>query len=135
MSDRPGDRTSCRDDLEQKEIVRKGYDALSYAYRSDDASVEHGDYAEWVDYLKARLPAGAPVLDVGCGCGLPATKLLAETFDVTGVDFSEVQIDRARKLTFVTMRTPRRSKSLRSAQSSRTVQPSMSEPARPMAYR
>ena len=31
-------------------------------------------------------------------CGLLATKLLAEHFDVTGVDFSEVQIERAKGL-------------------------------------
>ena len=44
------------------------------------------------------MPERAPVLDIGCGCGLPATKLLAERFEVTGVDFSEVQIERAKGL-------------------------------------
>jgi SAM-dependent methyltransferase len=83
---------------EQKQIVRRGYDRLSYAYRGDDAPDDYKDYAAWVGLLVERLPRGSPVLDLGCGCGLPATKLLAERFDVTGVDFSEVQIDRARQL-------------------------------------
>lgn len=48
--------------------------------------------------LKEKIPPESPVLDLGCGCGFPATKLLAEYFKVTGVDFSEVQIERARKL-------------------------------------
>ena len=83
---------------DQKETVRRGYDKLSYAYRSDDTPDDYGDYAEWVGLLAERLPEGAPVLDVGCGCGLPATKLLARHFQVTGVDCSEVQIERAKKL-------------------------------------
>ena len=83
---------------EQKQIVQRGYDKLSYAYRADDTPDDHGQYAEWVEHLAERLPAGAPVLDIGCGCGVPATRLLSPRFTVTGVDFSQVQIDRARKL-------------------------------------
>ena len=83
---------------DQKETVRQGYDKLSYAYRSDDTPDDYGEYAEWVGLLAERLPEGAPVLDIGCGCGLPATKLLAGHFEVTGVDCSEVQIERAKTL-------------------------------------
>lgn len=83
---------------EQKQTVRRGYDKLSYAYRADDTSDDYEDYAAWVHILAERLPEHSPVLDIGCGCGLPATKLLAERFDVTGVDFSEVQISRAKRL-------------------------------------
>ena len=82
----------------QKDIVRKGYDKLSYAYRNDNASDDEGFYTEWVNCLKGKIPAESAVLDLGCGCGLPATKLLTEYFKVTGVDFSEVQIGRAKKL-------------------------------------
>jgi SAM-dependent methyltransferase len=39
-----------------------------------------------------------PVLDLGCGCGVPGTALLAKRFQVTGVDLSPVQIARARRL-------------------------------------
>ena len=82
----------------QKEIVRTSYDKLSYNYRSDDTPDNHGPYHDWVEYLRKHIPERSSVLDIGCGCGLPATKLLSEYFDVTGVDFSEVQINRARKL-------------------------------------
>ena len=44
------------------------------------------------------LADGDPVLDLGCGCGVPATAILAERFSVTGVDISPVQIERARQL-------------------------------------
>ena len=83
---------------EQKRIVRQGYDKLSYDYRADSTPDDHQDYAEWIQLLVDRLPHRASILDIGCGCGLPATKLLAEHFDVTGIDFSEVQIKRAKGL-------------------------------------
>jgi 2-polyprenyl-3-methyl-5-hydroxy-6-metoxy-1,4-benzoquinol methylase len=64
---------------------------------SDDAG-EDG-YAPWLSDLKARLPANGCVLDVGCGCGVPvARSLTAAGHNVTGVDISEVQIERARRL-------------------------------------
>jgi SAM-dependent methyltransferase len=44
------------------------------------------------------LADGTPILDLGCGCGVPATAILAERFMVTGVDISPVQIERARRL-------------------------------------
>ena len=44
------------------------------------------------------LNVGDPVLDLGCGCGVPATAILAELYAVTGVDLSPVQIARARRL-------------------------------------
>jgi len=79
------------------DLVRKGYDALSYLYRQDDAG--EGEYAPWLAGLRERLPEAARVLDVGCGCGVPVARALsAAGYDVTGVDVSEVQIDRARSL-------------------------------------
>ncbi len=40
------------------------------------------------------------MLDLGCGCGVPVTQRLAAAgHRITGVDFSEVQIARARQLT------------------------------------
>lgn len=82
---------------DQREVVRRGYDALSYHYRRDDA--DDGQYGVWLGDLLARLPTPADVLDLGCGCGVPAARLLANAgHHVTGVDISEVQIDRARRL-------------------------------------
>jgi 2-polyprenyl-3-methyl-5-hydroxy-6-metoxy-1,4-benzoquinol methylase len=80
-----------------KDIVRNGYDAVSYRYRGDDDDPE--PYRTWATALAARLTAGATVLDLGCGCGVPMTRTLAaQGFCVTGVDLSRVQIERARSL-------------------------------------
>jgi 2-polyprenyl-3-methyl-5-hydroxy-6-metoxy-1,4-benzoquinol methylase len=39
------------------------------------------------------------VLDLGCGCGIPVARSLAAAgYQVTGIDFSDVQIERARRL-------------------------------------
>lgn len=84
-------------DGDERDLVRRGYDALSYRYRSDDA--DDGQYGPWLAELDRRLPAGAAVLDLGCGCGVPVARLLASAgHTVTGVDISEVQIQRARRL-------------------------------------
>ena len=81
----------------ERELVRRGYDAISYRYRGDDD--DPGRYAPWLAALQDRLPAGGAVLDVGCGCGVPVARALAAAgYRVTGVDLSAVQIERARRL-------------------------------------
>lgn len=82
---------------ERVDLVRRGYDALSLRYRSDDAPA--GQYEPWISELVQRVPGGGAVLDVGCGCGVPVARdLHAAGYRVTGVDVSQTQIDRARQL-------------------------------------
>jgi len=51
-----------------------------------------------VDALKANLPEGAEVLDVGCGNGVISRYLGEKGFVVRGVDVSDKAIERARSL-------------------------------------
>ncbi len=82
-----------------KEIVRTGYNKVSEAYRGDEPTEEEAaKYAEWVGILTQRLADGARVLELGCGCGVPATQLLARHSDVVACDLSEAQIERGRRL-------------------------------------
>jgi SAM-dependent methyltransferase len=82
--------------MDPGDIVRRGYDALSARY--DEVFGGAGKYEELLDELTGRLPAGCAVLDLGCGSGLPVARVLtAAGYQVTGVDFSEVQIARARQ--------------------------------------
>ena len=92
-------------ELDPKAIVRQGYDRISSEYRDDaghgpakDQPLGRPDYEAWLRELIPRLNEGDPVLDLGCGCGVPATAILAERHAVTGVDLSPVQISRARRL-------------------------------------
>ena len=90
MSDRP-----------PKEIVKSGYDLVSTAYRADSLEKQGEDYqkyASWVARLNKNLEQGSKILELGCGCGVPVSKLVSESHSVSGIDFSSVQIQRARKL-------------------------------------
>jgi SAM-dependent methyltransferase len=79
------------------ELVRRGYDAVSHYYRRDEDNP--AEYAPWLTTLQRRLPASGSILDLGCGCGIPVAKTLTDNgHQVTGVDLSEVQINRARHL-------------------------------------
>jgi 2-polyprenyl-3-methyl-5-hydroxy-6-metoxy-1,4-benzoquinol methylase len=79
------------------EVVRLGYDKLSTRYRSDDADPK--EYRIWAGELLAALHPGSSVLDLGCGCGNPiARRLVQGGHQVTGIDISERQIERAHTL-------------------------------------
>ena len=80
-----------------KQLVRRGYDALSVRY--DEATGADSKYRTWIDSLIAQLADASRVLDVGCGSGVPMARDLASAgHHVTGVDISDVQISRARQL-------------------------------------
>jgi SAM-dependent methyltransferase len=81
-----------------KRVVRAGYDRISDAYRADSFELEGTWYATALASLTTHLAPGGSVLDLGCGCGIPVARHLAERFDVTGVDLSDRQIERARRL-------------------------------------
>jgi cyclopropane fatty-acyl-phospholipid synthase-like methyltransferase len=89
----------------QRDLVRRGYDTISLAYRGDDARAaassaeDTSRYTGWVAELAGLLRPGARVVDLGCGAGIPATRQLADHgLRVIGVDFSTVQLRRARRL-------------------------------------
>jgi len=78
------------------ETVKAGYNRIVEPYL---AQREAGTPdLRLLDRLSARLEPGAAVLDAGCGAGVPISRRLAESFRVTGVDFAEAQVARARIL-------------------------------------
>jgi SAM-dependent methyltransferase len=99
----PDDRAAAR--ASKRALVRAGYDVVSHDYRTDDGGThpssdeDPGRYQRWIDDLAARLPARGRVVDLGCGIGLPGTRALTEHgLTVLGVDFSRIQLARARRL-------------------------------------
>jgi cyclopropane fatty-acyl-phospholipid synthase-like methyltransferase len=77
-----------------KDLVRRGYDACGSAYLQDLPDPERLE----IHRLIHLLPEGARVLDVGCGVGEPATRMLVEGgCAVTAVDLSLEQIKLARQ--------------------------------------
>lgn len=86
-----------------KSIVRDGRNRTSTTYRpgrrvTDVFGHTFEDHEGWLRPLFRLMPRGSDVLDLGCGCGIPDARLLSERFRVTGVDISDVQISRAKRL-------------------------------------
>jgi 2-polyprenyl-3-methyl-5-hydroxy-6-metoxy-1,4-benzoquinol methylase len=72
-------------------------------YRQNEAYAEHLAnwdprlYSKYADTLKPSRP-GAPALDVGCGVGQVVARLQEAGFEAHGVDVSEPNIERAKKI-------------------------------------
>jgi len=81
--------------LRPQDVVRRGYDAIGSRYTEWSAASEVR--LRFVGEMLDRVPAESWVLDLGCGAGEPATRMLSERCNVIGVDLSEVQICMARR--------------------------------------
>ena len=81
--------------MDFKETVREGYNRIADRYLAE--RTRDSEDVRLLSELTERLPDGAKVLDAGCGAGIPISQILSERFDVTGVDFSEAQIELARE--------------------------------------
>jgi SAM-dependent methyltransferase len=80
--------------MDYKNLVKTGYDRIASEYLA--ARTRSPGQMRLLDDLAGRLPENAVILDAGCGAGLPVTQILSTRFEVTGVDFSETQIELAR---------------------------------------
>jgi len=81
--------------MDYKETVKAGYNNIAVRYLAE-RTVDSEDVRLLDDFIELLAPH-AKVLDAGCGAGVPISRSLAEHFDVTGVDFSETQIELAKK--------------------------------------
>jgi SAM-dependent methyltransferase len=81
--------------MDYKDLVKAGYNRIADDYHA--ARTRSPEQIRLIDDLAGRLPENASILDAGCGAGVPVTEILSARFNVTGVDFSEAQIELARK--------------------------------------
>lgn len=86
-----GQRTT--DDL--KRLVARSYDTIAEMHAAWASTVRVDERARYAAELLDRLPAGAAVLELGCGTGIPTTRALAQRLDVTGVDIAARHIELA----------------------------------------
>jgi cyclopropane fatty-acyl-phospholipid synthase-like methyltransferase len=91
------DRAVSEPDLDPRiAMVRDGYDAIGRRYH--DWSHAGSTRLRFARELSDRLAPGSTLVDLGCGPGDPATRLLSERHLVVGVDLSVVQLRIARQL-------------------------------------
>jgi SAM-dependent methyltransferase len=84
-------------DRDIKQVVRRGYDEAAESYLASRPMVG-ADVALLRGFVD-RLPAGAAVLDGGCGAGRPVAEALRRAgLAVTGLDLSHRQLVLARDL-------------------------------------
>jgi len=81
--------------MDFKKTVREGYNTIASRYLAERR--QDSEDVRLLDEFIARLPADGQVLDAGCGAGIPISQRLSAHFRVTGVDFSEAQIELAKK--------------------------------------
>lgn len=80
--------------MDFKNTVKEGYNFIANRYLAERTR-DSEDVRLLNDFME-RLPANAEVLDAGCGAGIPISQMLSEHCRVTGVDFSEAQIELAK---------------------------------------
>lgn len=74
------------------------YERHALAWAGDRRRQQHFVEQAWLDRFAALIPAGDTVLDLGCGFGKPmAAYLMAQGFNVCGVDSSPTMISLCRK--------------------------------------
>ncbi|KAJ7786950.1 S-adenosyl-L-methionine-dependent methyltransferase [Mycena olivaceomarginata] len=80
-----------------KSHIEKGYDIVAEKYLAWSGPRPTTTRMAQIANLLKKLPAGADVLEFGCGAGVPATQVLIEHgLNVTGNDISAAQISLAR---------------------------------------
>ncbi|ATZ22868.1 Mg-protoporphyrin IX methyl transferase [Streptomyces lavendulae subsp. lavendulae] len=81
--------------MDRRESAAEVFDALGERY--EELFGEVPGQIEALDWLAARLPRGARVLDVGSGTGRPtADRLVRAGCEVTGIDVSAAMVEAAR---------------------------------------
>ncbi len=83
--------------MNPKDVVTQSYNQIAQRYTAWASGIRKEERARYTSALLDRLPAGAQVLELGCGPGVATTRELAQRFSVTGVDISSEQIKLARQ--------------------------------------
>jgi ubiquinone/menaquinone biosynthesis C-methylase UbiE len=80
--------------LHPRQTVKAGYNKIASQYAT--TRKHDSEDVQLLRKLVERLPKNATILDAGCGSGYPVTQLLAQHFQVTGLDFALKQIQLAK---------------------------------------
>ena len=79
-----------------KRLVADGYDRIGRSYLDLVEAMGSEVRTKYLDALARGLPAGAAILELGCGAGEPMTRVLSGQFRVVGLEISPNQLALAR---------------------------------------
>jgi ubiquinone/menaquinone biosynthesis C-methylase UbiE len=82
---------------EPHQLVAEGYDQIADEFVAWAQGVRAEERARYTRTLLRRVRAGARILELACGAGVPTTRQLAERLEVTGADIAAQQLVRARR--------------------------------------
>ncbi len=85
------------DPRDSRRIVELGYDRIAERHAEWATRTRTDERARYLDEVTGRLPAGASVLELGCGVAGAVTQELASRFRLTGVDLSGRSVEIARR--------------------------------------
>jgi len=80
---------------QRKHLVHHSYDTIAAKWAQEREAMEDPREREWLSRFRASL-VGRRVLELGCGGGVVLRQLAAQGLQAVGVDFSRVQLERAR---------------------------------------
>ncbi len=80
----------------RRALVQAGYDRMAEQYLATKRPLDP-EAQTLLEQLLEGVSAGTPVLDLGCGAGVPVTQWLAARRPVVGVDLSLHQLQLARR--------------------------------------
>ncbi|KAA9398587.1 class I SAM-dependent methyltransferase [Haloarcula sp. CBA1130] len=84
--------------MDQRRVVREGYDDIAVAYDEYRETATHSDFeAEITDEFFESIADDCRVLDAGCGGGKPVLQRLAAAHNPVGLDISSSQLDLSRE--------------------------------------
>ena len=81
--------------MDFKKTVKEGYNVIAERYLAERSRA--AEDVRLLSEFMEKLPTNAKVLDAGCGAGIPISQMLSAHFRVIGIDFSEAQIELAKK--------------------------------------
>ncbi|MDQ3126983.1 MAG: class I SAM-dependent methyltransferase, partial [Chloroflexota bacterium] len=79
-----------------QQVVEAGYDVIAERYLAWSAMRPSPARLRALAIANAEIPAGADVLELGCGAGQPMSASLAAGRSLTGIDLSAAQLALAR---------------------------------------
>jgi cyclopropane fatty-acyl-phospholipid synthase-like methyltransferase len=83
---------------DRKRLIEDGYNAIADRFGVWRVGISGSPDEEWLVDLLARLPGQAEILELGCGQGVAARRIVDAEHDYVGVDISAEQLRRSRQL-------------------------------------